>query len=69
MIRLDLKKEDFELVKELILDVNENSLSKTVSIQEEPGKFEVLFDNDKEARAFEDIVIQNKITILKKRVF
>lgn len=69
MIRLDLKKEDFETVKEFILDVNEKPLSKNVSIQEEPGKFEVYFDSDKEARAFEDLVIQNNIKILKKRVF
>lgn len=69
MIRLDLRKEDFETVKELILDVNEKPLSKNVSIQEESGKFEVYFDDDQEARVFEDLVIQNKIKILKKRVF
>lgn len=70
MIRIDLKKEDYQKIKSLISDpVKKNPSLWFSTTEEHEMKFEIFFDQDSEAKAFQDILLEMNITILKKRVF
>ena len=70
MIRIDVQKCDFSRMKDYVYGADGKTPAKLYSFNfDYPAKVEILIDDNEEGSAFQEILEELKIPILKKRVF